>query len=86
MAGLPQGAQEGINPEKIGLNSSSNVHMQQTFKAMDIRNQHGQAPHTEELWMVNNERGIEGLHRLRRARLRHPLNTDAWLVLTRGED
>lgn len=63
-----------------------------------IREQCGLLPHTEVRFVVDDgrvwiekqpqeaSRGSDGLQRLRRARLRSRLSTDALLALTRGED
>jgi len=64
----------------------------------EIREQGGLLPHTEVDFVVDNglvwiekqaqetSRSSDGLQRLRRARLRGRLSTDALLALTRGED
>jgi AbrB family looped-hinge helix DNA binding protein len=64
----------------------------------DIREQCGLLPHTEVRFVVEDgrvliekeapesSRGLEGLQRLRRARLRTRLSTDELLALTRGDE
>ena len=64
----------------------------------EIREQCGLLPHTEVRFVVEDgrvmiekdapecSRGREGLERLRRARLRTRLSTDALLDLTRGDE
>ena len=64
----------------------------------EIREQYGLLPHTEVRFVVENgrvliekepeepSRGSEGVQRLRRARPRTRLSTDALLALTRGEE
>jgi AbrB family looped-hinge helix DNA binding protein len=64
----------------------------------EIREQCGLLPHTQVRFVVEDgrvliekdapesSRGQEGLQRLRRARLRTRLSTDALLALTRGEE
>jgi AbrB family looped-hinge helix DNA binding protein len=64
----------------------------------EIREHCGLLPHTEVRFVVDEgrvwiekqtqeaSRGSEGLQRLRRARLRGRLSTDALLALTRGQD
>lgn len=64
----------------------------------DIREQCGLLPHTEVRFVVEDgrvliekeapesSRGLEGLQRLRRARLRTRLSTDELLALTRGNE
>ena len=64
----------------------------------EIREQCGLLPHTQVRFVVENDgrvliekeapessRGLEGLQRLRRARLRTRLSTDELLALTRGD-
>ena len=64
----------------------------------EIREQCGLLPHTEVRFVVEDgrvliekeapesSRGLEGLQRLRRARLRTRLSTDELLALTRGDE
>ncbi len=64
----------------------------------EIREQCGLLPHTQVRFVVEDgrvliekdsaegSRGMEGLERLRRARLRSRLSTDALLALTRGDE